>query len=87
MNKAIKLLIVLNILLTTYIVYDTSHKPKPIKIKQVNVDSLYKVIDSLEGEAYLWERTVDRYDIAIEYYKEKYPKQGDKLEECFKNIE
>ena len=87
MNKGIKILIGLNILLTTYIVYDGLHKPKPVIIKQVNVDSLRKVIDSLQDEAYMWERTVDRYDIAIELYKEKYPKQDDKLEECFKNIE
>ena len=43
-------------------------------------DSLINEIDSLKHELYVTQTIVDRYEIAIEIYKEENPKAMEKLE-------
>ena len=87
MKIGIKILIIVNIFLIGTIFYQNTGKRKPIPMQQVKIDSLQNVIDSIRDEAYMWERTVDRYDVAIELFKENNPTQAEKLENCFHNVE
>ena len=43
--------------------------------------------DSLKNELEVQLRYMDRYDIAIDRFKELNPKAAEELEECFHNIE
>lgn len=45
------------------------------------------VIDSLKNELDIQIRINERYEIAIDRFKEQNPKASEELEECFHNIE
>ena len=71
-----------------YIIHDQRQQIKTLKTQHpVNVDSLHKVVDSLNDELFIWKTTVDRYDIGIERFKENHPDQAENIDEAFKNIE
>ena len=71
-----------------YVVYSQKEQIRTLKAQQpINIDSLHKVIDSISMEADEQRRNVDRYDIAIERFKDDHPDQIDNIEEAFKNIE
>jgi hypothetical protein len=63
------------------------NKIKELGKNKYNADSLTMVIDSLNNELFIKELEVNRYEIGIEIFEEKYPESLIKFEECLKNIE
>ena len=70
-----------------YILINQKQQIKTLQSSRPNVDSLHKVIDSLNSEIFIEHTTVDRYDIAIERLREENPQAADQFEECLKNTE
>ena len=70
-----------------YILFNQKQQIKTLQSSRLNVDSLHKVIDSLNSEIFIEHTTVDRYDIAIERLREENPQAADQFEECLKNTE
>jgi hypothetical protein len=70
-----------------YILFNQKQQIQTLQSSKPNIDSLYKVIDSLNSEVFIEHTTVDRYDIAIERLREENPQAADQFEECLKDTE
>lgn len=87
MKTSVKIIMIVSLLVIGFSIGWNSHKQLQTPIQQSKLDSLQRVIDSVSAEAYMWERIVDTYDIAIEQFKEDNPEQSDKLDDYFHNVE
>jgi len=86
--KIYKLIIVaICFFLIIYCFLAQKNKIKELGKNKYNADSLTMVIDSLNNELFIKELEVNRYEIGIEIFEEKYPESLIKFEECLKNIE
>jgi hypothetical protein len=81
------ILILASIGMLFYIIFNQKQHIRTLQSSKPNVDSLYKVIDSLNSEIFIEHTTVDRYEIAIERLREENSQAADQFEECLKNIE
>jgi uncharacterized protein YxeA len=72
------------VLIVTFLYYLNNHKSDNIT---TNNSLLIIENDSLKDELDIQIRINERYEIAIDNFKEQNPKGAEELEECFNNIE
>jgi len=70
-----------------YVIHNQNYQIKTLKVQSIRVDSLNKVVDSLNSELFIKHFETDRYEIAIDMLKEQDPKAADEFEKCLHNVE